>query len=164
MVPLCSTYIYFYNNINPNNYNPSQDNIKALFFDNIVYNYNGKFINYTESIDNNKFQTIYNFNYYFAITDKTIRTLYNNDTFLCDNQNTINPNYVTELEHLYIPNNYQKLYFYNDKCMLSYPNLNNVIYEIIFFFLIVAVFWLCILLGMIILMYCYEKYCDRNMR
>ena len=116
-----------YNNPNPNNYDPTQDNLKAQYFNNLVYTYNGIYLNYTKRIDIINYQTIYNFNYYFAITDKTTRTFYNNDTFLCDQQSTVNPYMVQGLEHLYTHGNYQKLYFYNNQCMLSYPKIDVVL-------------------------------------
>jgi len=122
-IALSSIYFYEYNNPNPNNYDPSQDSIKAIYLDNLVYTYNGKFLNYTEHTDIINNQSIFKFNYFFIITDKTLRTLYNNDTFLCDQQSTINPLMVSGFEHLYVSGNYQKLYFYNDQCMLNYPSL-----------------------------------------
>jgi len=114
-----------YNNPSPNNYDPSQDNLKAQYFNNLIYTYNGKYINYTERIDIINYQTIYNFNYYFTITDKTTRTFYNNDTFICNQESTVNPYMVQVLEHLYTSGSYQKLYFYNNQCMLSSPNINT---------------------------------------
>jgi len=124
-IVLCSTYIYMYNNPSPNNYDPSQDSIKAIYFNNLVYTYNGKYLNYTERTDNINYQAIYNFQYYFQIIDKTTRTFYNNDTFLCNQESTVNPYMVQGLEHLYISGSYQKLYFYNNQCMLSYPKIND---------------------------------------
>jgi hypothetical protein len=114
-----------YNNPNPNNYDPTQDNLKAQYFNNLVYTYNGIYLNYTKRVDIINYQTIYNFNYYFAITDKTTRTFYNNDTFLCDQESTVNPYMVQGFEHLYVSDSYQKLYFYNNQCMLSYPDINT---------------------------------------
>lgn len=143
-----------YNNSNPNNYDPSQDNLKAQYFNNLVYTYNGIFLNYTEHIDVINYQKIYNFNYYFTITDRTTRTVYNNDTFLCDQQSTINSYMISEFQHYYVPGHYQKLYFYNNQCMLSYPNITNIwpyFIESIIILILSSICFLCFLNCLIIM-------------
>jgi len=135
-----------YNNPQPNNYDPSQDNIKAKYFNNLVYQYNGAFVNYTETIDVVNYQQIFKFRYFFRITDKTTRSPYNNDTFLCDQISTVNPYAVSGLEHAYSRTQDYRLYFYNNQCGLSYPNIDrNWSYNVAAVIMLALVLmWICV--------------------
>jgi hypothetical protein len=146
---LSSTYIHIYNNPNPNIYDPSQDNIKAQYFNNLIYTYNGKFINYTIYTDINN-HSIYNFNYFFSITDKTTRSIYNNDTFLCEKKSTDNQYMILVLKHLYDNKEDIKLYFYNNECMMIYPHIDGSLLNIIAILMVI----ICSFFSLFYILYC----------